>query len=152
MVNSGLRATEARCQLQAYVDGGSDRPECRLVHNPKKGLQLKGKREHSIPLNTAAQEARDRIVFGREGEERFIVPQKVDWWKSHFTRNVRKAGIPEGTLRSLRHTFISRAANCGNIPIDVVRSWAGHRYLKATQNYLHTIPELEHQYVQQLKI
>jgi hypothetical protein len=91
IVNTGLPATEARCQLQAYVDSGIDLPQCRLVHNPKKGLHLKGKRQRSIPLNEEAQEARNQIVFRREGEERFMIPQKVDWWKKHFTRIVRKA-------------------------------------------------------------
>ena len=151
-VNTGLRQAEARHQLQRYVDKGSDLPQCRLVHNPKKGLILQGKRQRMIPLTEAAQECRDRIIHDRTDEDPFFVPANRSWWGHHFVRVARRAGVEEGTFNSLRHTFISRAANSGNIPIDVVRSWAGHRYLKTTQNYLHTIPELEHQYVQQLKI
>ena len=152
IVNTGLRATEARCQLQAYVDSGITLPQCRLVHNPKKGLHLKGKRQRSIPLNEEAQEARNQIVFRRENDERFMVPQKIDWWKSHFTSNVRKAGIAEGSLNSLRHTFISRAANSGNVPIDYVRAWAGHSKLTTTQRYLHRLAEEDHAYIQHVKI
>ena len=113
---------------------------------------LIGKRQRSIPLNEAAQEARDRIIFNRRDDERFMLPQSRSWWGHHFVRVARRAGVEEGTFNSLRHTFISRAANSGNIPIDVVRSWAGHRYLKTTQRYLHVLPDVEHEYAKLLII
>ena len=53
------------------------------------------------------------------------------------------AGIDRGTLHSLRHTFISRAANNGTA-LHLVSKWAGHSNLKTTQKYLHTNEDYEY--------
>ena len=45
--------------------------------------------------------------------------------------------------RSLRHTFISRAANNG-AAIHLVRLWAGHAKLETTLKYLHTNESYEY--------
>ena len=55
---------------------------------------LNGKRQRSIPLNEAAQEARDRIVFRREGEEAIY--------------GAAKGGLVEKAL----HTHCSKGLNC----------------------------------------
>ena len=51
--------------------------------------------------------------------------------------------MEEGTFNSLRHTFISRAANCGTA-IHLVSKWAGHSDLATTQKYLHTNESYEY--------
>ena len=51
--------------------------------------------------------------------------------------------VPHGTLHSLRHTFISRAANNG-AAIHLVRLWAGHAKLETTLKYLHVNESYEY--------
>ena len=55
----------------------------------------------------------------------------------------KAAGMARGTLHSLRHTFISRAANNG-AAIHLVSKWAGHSDLATTQKYLHTNQSYEY--------
>ena len=61
-----------------------------------------------------------------------------DWANSDISRQ-----HPRGTLHSLRHTFISRAANNGTA-IHLVSKWAGHSVLATTQKYLHTKESYEY--------
>ena len=48
----------------------------------------------------------------------------------------RKWKVPEATFHSLRHTFVSMAANAG-IPLHIVQSIVGHESTAMTRHYYH---------------
>ena len=64
-------------------------------------------------------------------------------WTAKFDEARKAAGLEHGTLHSLRHTFISRAANNG-AAIHLVSKWAGHSDLATTLKYLHVNESYEY--------
>ena len=48
----------------------------------------------------------------------------------------RRCKVPEATFHSLRHTFVSMAANAG-IPLHVIQSIVGHESRAMTWHYYH---------------
>lgn len=60
--------------------------------------------------------------------------------KANITMNVRLEGrrsrTPEATFHSLRHTFVSFAANAG-VPLHIVQSIVGHESTAMTRHYYH---------------
>ena len=48
----------------------------------------------------------------------------------------RKHRTPEATFHSLRHTFVSFAANAG-VPLHIVQSIVGHESTAMTRHYYH---------------
>ena len=48
----------------------------------------------------------------------------------------RRNKTPEATFHSLRHTFVSFAANAG-VPLHVVQSIVGHESTAMTRHYYH---------------
>ena len=59
---------------------------------------------------------------------------------AHITTSVRLEGrhrkTPEATFHSLRHTFVSFAANAG-VPLHIVQSIVGHESTAMTRHYYH---------------
>ena len=86
----------------------------------------------------------------------FVNPTIADWYKNskwrishglelifkaaHIETSVRIEGrrtrTPEATFHSLRHTFVSLAANAG-VPLPVVQSIVGHSSTAMTRHYYH---------------
>ena len=76
------------------------------------------------------------------------------WWVSHEIAKIFKAAniemsvklegrrtrTPEATFHSLRHTFVSLAANAG-VPLHVVQSIVGHESTAMTRHYYHESAE-----------
>ena len=72
------------------------------------------------------------------------------WWVSHEIAKIFKAAniemsvklegrrtrTPEATFHSLRHTFVSLAANAG-VPLHIVQSIVGHESTAMTRHYYH---------------
>ena len=48
----------------------------------------------------------------------------------------RRSKTPEATFHSLRHTFVSLAANAG-VPLHIVQSIVGHESTAMTRHYYH---------------
>ena len=100
------------------------------------------RRVESVPLNTEARAARDKILADHNGDSLFLPQMHPRTWTKKFAKAVQAAGLGRGTLHSLRHTFISRAANNG-VAIHLVSKWAGHSELKTTMKYLHVNEDYE---------
>jgi len=86
----------------------------------------------------------------------FVNPTLADWYKNskwrishglelifkaaHIETSIRIEGrrtrTPEATFHSLRHTFVSLAANAG-VPLPVVQSIVGHSSTAMTRHYYH---------------
>lgn len=65
---------------------------------------------------------------------------KAIFRKANITTSVRIEGrkhmTPEATFHSLRHTFVSFAANAG-VPLHIVQSIVGHESTAMTRHYYH---------------
>ena len=149
LANTGLRLGEFSVLPLANVDTADKGPKARVrvVHDPDAGLKVKGQRRkaksRSIPLNTDAQDARDEILAKHVSGDLFFPKMHRNTWNMKLKQARGAAGIDRGTLHSLRHTFISRAANNGTA-LHLVSKWAGHSNLKTTQKYLHTNEDYEY--------
>ena len=148
MACTGLRRREVCNQLTANVE----REQIRVSHNPNKGHHVKSKKGRVIPLSPGAQDARDRILFEHDGSEFFFRRQHHDTWTEQFSRVLHKADIQEGSLHSLRHTFITMAANNPAISINNVRKWAGHSKLETTLGYIHDVAGEEQRQIASLSL
>lgn len=93
---------------------------------------------------------------GEPGKGMFVNPTLADYYKknkwrishglelifkaAHIETSVRLEGrrtrTPEATFHSLRHTFVSLAANAG-VPLPVVQSIVGHSSTAMTRHYYH---------------
>ena len=96
----------------------------------------------------------------------FVNPTLADWYKNskwrishglelifkaaHIETSIRIEGrrtrTPEATFHSLRHTFVSLAANAG-VPLPVVQSIVGHSSTAMTRHYYHENEEVLRQAV-----
>ena len=81
-------------------------------------------------------------------DECFLIPRKYDephlfklpsTYSYYFDSLKKEAGVRKSiTLHSLRHYFVSKQIHNG-IPIDVVKSWVGHKSIATTiDTYTHT--------------
>ena len=73
--------------------------------------------------STGTDPAKCHTVFTFRG----TVPKKFEG---------RHRRTPEATFHSLRHTFVSFAANAG-VPLHIVQSIVGHESTAMTQHYYH---------------
>jgi integrase len=80
-------------------------------------------------------ETRGEYVF-RNGRTGFSISDI----KTAFTNARRAAGIDNLTFHDLRHTWSTRAAECG-VPDSVRRDVLGHSPATMTDSYTHTSPE-----------
>ena len=118
----------------------------------------KTKRHHgrivTVPIHPALRSAFEESPEGERGG--FVLPtlaeyyMKSKWRVGHELGEIfRAAGIvtsvqiegrrtktPEATFHSLRHTFVSFAANAG-VPLHIVQSIVGHESTAMTRHYYH---------------
>ena len=134
---TGLRRSEIEVLPTFAVDRTPKYAKVRVLHDPAIGVNVKDNESRSIPLNAEAMAARDEILAKSGDGELFAPKWHQDTWTKKFNAARDAAGIKRGTLHSLRHTFISRAANNG-VSIHLVMKWAGHAKLETTLGYLHT--------------
>jgi len=142
IANTGLRRSEVAVLPKYMVESDADRAKVRVSHNPGEGLNVKSGKSRSVPLNREARAARDEILATPYPGDKFFPEWHVRTWTKKFIKARGAAGIDSGTLHSLRHTFISRAANNG-VPIHLVMKWAGHSELETTMGYLHINEDYE---------
>ena len=108
----------------------------------------------TIPIHPALASVLDETPFSERSG--FILPVAAEnyvsarWRISHvleetfkaanIAMNVRLEGrrhrAPEATFHSLRHTFVSLAANAG-VPLHIVQSIVGHESTAMTRHYYH---------------
>ena len=125
----------------------------------------------TIPIHPQLK-AELEIALARDHERRacaaaaFVNPTISDWYKNskwrishglelifkaaHIETSVkiegRRTRTPEATFHSLRHTFVSLAANAG-VPLPVVQSIVGHSSTAMTRHYYHENEEMLRQAV-----
>jgi len=108
----------------------------------------------TIPIHPILMSALNEIPKSERGD--FVLPELADFYKNskwHVSRGLelifkaahietsvkiegRRTRTPEATFHSLRHTFVSLAANAG-VPLPVVQSIVGHSSTAMTRHYYH---------------
>jgi integrase len=66
-----------------------------------------------------------------------IHPQRLTEW---FTRHRKSAGIPAGTLHTLRHTAATLALTAG-VPVHIVAARLGDNPNTILSSYAHLLPQ-----------
>ena len=147
---TGLRLGDC-CRL-AWNSVNLDRRVIQLV--PAKTRKHSHGQPITIPIHPALMYALSEIPKSERGD--FVLPELADfyrnskWRVSHGLGVVFKAAnietsiriegrrtrTPEATFHSLRHTFVSLAANAG-VPLPVVQSIVGHSSTAMTRHYYH---------------
>lgn len=130
---------------------------------PKKVMRHRKGRPVTIPIHPELLDALNKVKGMGEGEELsdYVMPQMAEWyvtakWKvmrgiseifkaANITMSIklegRKTRTPEATFHSLRHTFVSLAANAG-VPLHIVQSIVGHESTAMTRHYYHEDEEV----------
>ncbi|PIE54253.1 MAG: integrase [Dethiosulfovibrio peptidovorans] len=101
----------------------------------------KGDKERAVPFGTMAQRALRRLKFEALPGESLVFPGRNG--QSLTVRTVHRvvvyaasrAGVPEVSPHSLRHSFATHLLE-GGAPLRVVQELLGHDHLTTTQRYL----------------
>ena len=97
-----------------------------------------------IPLNKEALKILNNLPRYEGNEFVFASPHGGSWHGDVLTKRfatiLRKAGIKDASLHTLRHTFASHLAMAG-VPLDVIRDLLGHGSVLITEIYAHLAPD-----------
>lgn len=110
-------------------------------------LDRKGGDNLSIPLTTAAEEALYRLLASdywmrrvRGARESAKRRESAQNWVTHqFTEIRDRAGLPDVSAHTFRHTFASRLVQRG-VDIYKVQKLLGHSDIRMTERYSHLAP------------
>ena len=156
-IYTGLRLGDCCCL--AWNSVNLERGVIQLV--PTKTRKHAHGQPVTIPIHPQLH-AELEAALARDHERRacaaaaFVNPTLADWYKNskwrishglelifkaaHIETSVKIEGrrmrTPEATFHSLRHTFVSLAANAG-VPLPVVQSIVGHSSTAMTRHYYH---------------
>ena len=141
LLHTGLRRSEL-----VYLGWDDVKFDDELIHiqaKPECGFHTKSDKPRSIPINSELREilndlpVRGRFVFDNGKDKPLFCP---DYYSEQFRKILKKAGIQDGSLHTLRHTFVSRLVMAG-ADLTTVKELAGHADLKTTMRYAHLSPD-----------
>lgn len=125
--NTGMRRGEGRALKRRWV--GKD--GLKIVSTGEERTKAGEWRE--IPLFPGAQEALEALP--REGD--YVLPRiALPSLSRAAKRCIVRAGL-DGSLHTLRHTFISHLAMDPRVPVRSIQLWAGHASIETTEKYLY---------------
>jgi integrase len=123
-----------------------DKLEDKLIHvqaKPEFGFHTKSDKPRSVPINTELEEILNNLpvhggfIFDDGRGSPFHCP---DYYTKEFTKILGRAGIKNGNLHTLRHTFVSRLVMAG-ADLTTVKELAGHANISTTMRYAHLSPD-----------
>jgi integrase len=141
LLHTGLRRSEL-----VYLEWDDVKLEDELIHiqaKPEFGFHTKSDKPRSVPINSELREilnslpVRGRFVFDNGNDKPLFCP---DYYSEQFRKILKKTGIKDGSLHTLRHTFVSRLVMAG-ADLTTVKELAGHADLKTTMRYVHLSPD-----------
>jgi integrase len=92
-----------------------------------------------IPLAKGAQEALAELRPARPAADAPVLPEiALPSISRAFSRCAGRAGL-DGSLHTLRHTYISHLVQAG-IPLRTVQIYAGHAHITTTEGYAYLMP------------
>lgn len=88
-----------------------------------------------IPMSDGAREA----LQGMKRDGPYILPRiQPESLSRAFAKDAGRAGL-DGTLHTLRHTYISHLVRSG-VPLRTVQMYAGHAHMTTTEKYAYLDP------------
>ena len=141
LLHTGLRRSEL-----VYLQWDDVKLEDKLIHvqaKPEFGFHTKSDKPRSIPINSELEAilndlpVRGKFLFDN-GQGRPLYG--LAFYSTRFFKILKKAGIENGTLHTLRHTFVSRLVMAG-VDLTTVKELAGHANIKTTMGYAHLSPD-----------
>lgn len=141
LLHTGFRRSEL-----VYLEWDDVKLEDKLIHvqaKPEFGFHTKNDKPRSIPINSELEvilnnlSVRGRFVF-ENGQGRPL--HCPDYYTDTFTKILKKAGIKNGNLHTLRLTFVSRLVMAG-ADLTTVKELAGHANITTTLRYAHLSPD-----------
>lgn len=131
MANTGLRRGEALHVRRLWVTDAF-RIQSTGEERTKSGSWRK------IPITEGARDALAALA----GDGPYLLPRICPESLSRaYSRDADKAGL-EGSLHSLRHTYICRLLLAG-VPIRTVQLYAGHAHISTTEKYAYQVLRLD---------
>jgi integrase len=141
LLHTGLRRSEL-----VFLEWDDVKLEDKLIHvqaKPEFGFHTKSDKVRSIPINSELEDilnnfpVRGRFVFDNGQGRPLHCP---DFYTENFAKILKQAGIVNGNLHTLRHTFVSRLVMAG-VDLTTVKELAGHASITTTMRYAHLSPD-----------
>ncbi len=139
MANTGLRRSEAMNVRWQDIHDGRLWIESIYEDDERPTARTKSGRWRSIPLNQNARWALEYLKAHVTPEAEYVLPRVTKPSLSRaFAKCARRAEL-DGSLHSLRHTFISHLVMAGT-DLRTVMELAGHSRIEVTIKYSHLAP------------
>ncbi len=134
MANTGLRRNEA-----LYLEL-SDVLSDRVIVRSSEDRPTKSRRWREVPLNANARTAAEALRAAQARDEQNYLLARVTprSLSRAYDKAVSRAGL-QGSLHTLRHTFISHLVMAG-VDLNTVKQIAGHSSITTTLKYAHLAP------------
>lgn len=127
IANTGMRRGEAMALKRRWV--GQD--GLKIVSTGEE--RTKSGEWRDVPLFPGAREALEGLL----GDGDYVFPRvSLTQMSRAAGKCIKRAGL-EGSLHTLRHTFISHLAKNPDISPRTIQLWAGHASLKTTEKYMY---------------
>lgn len=136
-------AAKTLLMVQPYTKNSQDRI---ISVSPAIMSRLKEYQERErVNKNTWGEAYQDKaLVFCRE-DGHYVEPKT---FQDFFKRTLKTAGVVDGNVHALRHTFATRALEA-KIPVKVVSQILGHSSVQITlDTYSHVLQELQEEAMQ----
>lgn len=129
MANTGIRRGEAQMLRWSWIGAES----LKILSTDDE--RTKGGHWREIPLSDGAREALGSLPRVGDYVLAKVAPESLS---RAFLRDARRAGL-DGSLHTLRHTYISHLVRLG-VPIRTVQLYAGHAHITTTEKYAYLSP------------
>lgn len=125
--NTGMRRGEGAALKRRWVG----RDGLKIISTGEE--RTKAGEWRDVPLFPGAAEALDALP--KDGE--YVLPRiALPSLSRAAIKCIRRAGL-DGSLHTLRHTFISHLAMDPTVPVRSIQLWAGHASIETTEKYLY---------------
>lgn len=151
LLNTGLRRAEF--VYLEWEDIDFQNKLIKVQSKPESGFHPKSYKSRSIPINSEVEKIlmdlpqRGKYVFD-SGENQPLHTEVWYWWQ--LKRIIRKAGLKDATLHTLRHTFASHLVMSG-VDLRTVQELMGHSTIQMTERYSHLSPDHRMRAVEMLR-
>lgn len=131
LANTGLRRGEALILRRAWIRDGVVQVLSTGEERTKSGLW------REVPLFPGAADGLAELdaILGEDRE--YVMPRVTAPSMSRAAAKCIARADLEGSLHTLRHTFISHLAMDPNVPVRTIQKWAGHASIETTEGYMH---------------
>ena len=139
LLDTGCRLGEALNVSDALIETHDN---ATFVTFPR--YTTKNEKPRKLPLTQAIVSCLPYLRAAAIGGKLFPLKSQTVWymWKG-IRSDLVANGVPvsDVVLHTMRHTFLTRLAQSGKVPLERISEWAGHSSLQVTMDhYLHLMP------------